>query len=141
MMFVVEFSETITLGSILVVVGGAALALLFTLRVNSANTWRQEAEAQRARADRERDAKHTAQNELNALRLTKDITPVLESQHQLLERMVSMQEEGEHRYDLALKGVREMFADHEKRAQERHEAQLEVSHEIAKAIRKTTNGG
>jgi hypothetical protein len=145
--FAVQFSETISLGWVFTMVVALAAVAVYTFREKSSAIWKNNYEAERARCadlartlDEERAKKHEAINEVAALRLTKDITPVLEGQNHLIERIVSMQEEGESRYDLALKGVRQMFADHEERAQERHEAQLQVSQEIATAIRNSQGG-
>jgi hypothetical protein len=48
----IDFNHTVTLGSVLIAVVLAAIAGLFTIRSKIANIWRQEAEGERARADR-----------------------------------------------------------------------------------------
>lgn len=140
----IEFSETINLGAILIVVMGCAFALLYTIRSRSSATWKDNYEAEHARAEtlherltEERERKHEALTRAAALELTRDLTPVLKAMQELVERVVGMQEEGELRYETALKGIRQMFADHEERAQERHEALLNVANQIANKL----NGG
>ena len=141
MMFGVEFSDTVNLGAILIVAMGMGLALLFTVRSRSSATWKDNYEAEQAHTRRlearlaeEREKKHEAVARAAALELTRDLTPVLNALKDLVERIVAMQEEGEARYGLALAGVKEMFADHEARAQERHEALLRVANQIAEKL-------
>lgn len=137
----VEFNDTVNLGSIFVVVGAAALALLFTLRSHMVATWRSNYEAQKIRADEEREQKHVALSKLAALELTRDLTPLIASQQELIAKVVAMQEEGEARYGMALAEVRQLFDAHEQRALERHESQLDVMSEITKTLKAMhTNG-
>jgi hypothetical protein len=48
----IDFNHTITLGSVLIVIVIAAFAFVYTARSKIATVWRQEAEGERARADR-----------------------------------------------------------------------------------------
>lgn len=141
MLFGVEFSDTVNLGAIIIVVMGMAFALLFTVRARSSATWKDNYEAASARLKdtearlaEEREKKHAAVSRAAALELTRDLTPVLKAMQELVAKVVSMQELAENRYGVALKEVRHMFADHEQRAQERHEALLRVANEIANKI-------
>lgn len=81
----IDFSNTINVGGI--IVGGLVLTfgLMFTIRSNVAKVWRETAEAEKQRArqleherDEQREQKHTALNEVAALRLKTDQTLVLE---------------------------------------------------------------
>lgn len=153
-MLAIEFSETINLGGILIIVFGVAAALFFTVRSNVAKYWREVAEAEQRRVaqlqekilglvpkesletailerDEQRALKHEAISDAAALRLTRDLTPLIKSQQHMMERFMAFQEEGEARYGLALKEVRDLFAQHEERAQERHEQQIEAMRLIA----------
>lgn len=74
-------------GSPLVLVGGIIIILgtaWFTIRTNAVKFWREERDAEKARADRaeqeakeQRELKHTALTELASERMKTDITPVL----------------------------------------------------------------
>lgn len=138
----VEFTDTINVTSVLLVVIATGLALAFTVRSNVASTWRANYEALKVRADEaekrvleERELKHAAISEAAALKLTRDITPLLRSQQEMMDRLLSLQEEGEARYGLALREVRELFAQHEDRAQERHEAQIAAMGQISQSLK------
>jgi hypothetical protein len=74
----------LTLGSIVAGVVILAASALFTIRSNVAKVWRETAEGERARAeewerkyDEQRKLKHEARGERDALKLTRDLTPVL----------------------------------------------------------------
>lgn len=144
MLFGVTFESTINLGAVVILMFGMALALLFTVRSRASATWKDNYEASDARVDdlerrlvEEREKKHEALSKAAALELTRDITPVMKAMQELIARVVAMQEEGEARYGVALRDVREMFAEHEQRAQERHAALLRVANQIANKL----NGG
>jgi uncharacterized protein YlxW (UPF0749 family) len=79
----VQFAPTGLLG----VAGGVFIILgtaWFTIRTNAVKFWREERDAEKARADRaekeakeQRELKHSALSELAAERMKTDITPVL----------------------------------------------------------------
>jgi hypothetical protein len=93
-----DFNSTINLGGVIVGCLVLAFGLLFTLRSNVAKVWRETAEGERERArqleherDEQRDLKHSALNEVAALRLKTDQTVVLkqmaDDQATLIERL------------------------------------------------------
>lgn len=140
-MLAVEFSDTVNLGAILIVVMGMAFALVFTVRARASATWRDNYEAAAARLQNleetlkeEREKKHEAISRAAALELTRDLTPVLKAMQDLVAKVVAMQEEGEARYGIALRDVRALFAEQEQRSQERHEQLLRVATAIADRI-------
>lgn len=143
----VEFADTVNVGALLIVVMGMAFALIFTVRARSSATWKDNYEAAAARLKdlegrlrEEREKKHEAISRASALELTRDLTPVLKAMQDLVAKVVEMQELAESRNAAVLQDVRVMFADHEERAQERHEALLRVANEIANKINEGGKG-
>lgn len=179
----VEFTETVTLGNLLlaiVLAGGSVAVSLWGIK------YREAAKAASFRADEldkslddererrrdleqrvqdEREKKHDALGKLAAAEKIRDLTPVIETLAKLLtaqaelaervvtvsERVVAMQEEGEHRYGTAMKAMHDLFDAHEERAAERHasvstflEEQLAAMGEITqtlKAMHETREAG
>lgn len=133
----VTFETTVNLGAVLVLIFGMAMALIFTIRARSSATWKDNYEAAHQRAEdlairvtEEREKKHDLANKVATLELTRDLSPVLAAMKDLAAEMVAMRREDENRYQSAIAEVREMFLDHERKGQERHEALLRLTEQI-----------
>jgi hypothetical protein len=99
---------------------GAVGASLFTIRSNVAKVWREQAEGEKAAREeaereilRQRELKHTALNEANALRLRTDLMPVVE----------------------ALGRITTMLAEHDARMTEAHGRIVAVLGEITNELK------
>lgn len=155
----VEFTETINLGAVILIIFGVGLGLFWTVRSNVAKYWREVAEAEQRRvvqmqetlqgmvgkelleaavaeSEEQRRLKHEAISDAAALRLTRDLTPLIKAQQSLMERMLAVEETAEARYGNAMHEMREQFAKHEERAQARHEALLEATIMIVERLAK-----